>query len=157
MNDRFYFRGVVKLDTREIVLYSSCLKNYDNEIILTIEEWNVLDQIDSAGYELTDKDMEKLYEFSEKVGDFYRFNFSCESVNQCTGLRDKNNELIYEGDIVEFYGDNIRFVVEWNDKGFLQMIGDNDYYEFDEIYSQEVIICGNIHENKELLEVEKWL
>lgn len=73
---------------------------------------------------------------------------------QCTGLKDKNGKLIYEGDIVEIFhmsgtmqGRLFKDVVEWND---LRCRFDTENYGvFDEDDVYEVI--GNIYENPELL------
>lgn len=76
---------------------------------------------------------------------------------QCTGLRDKDNRLIYEGDIVKVthvtpmgtITEQIG-VVEWKYYGFsmtyLNGYGSVLYHE-DNIYE----LLGNIYENKELL------
>ena len=92
---------------------------------------------------------------------------------QCTGLKDKNGKLIYEGDILELYISTkkaYRYQVKYEIGSFMLVSNDeifnfrnkwNDnvyplsqlYFEYDNeedcIWECEVI--GNIYENKELL------
>ena len=83
-------------------------------------------------------------------------------VEQCSGLRDKNGKLIYEGDIVYSPFDNgTKKVIFWDnylasfmaynrypDKRYYQGLSSKYFIEL------EFEVVGNIHENPELLEGE---
>lgn len=79
---------------------------------------------------------------------------------QCTGLKDKNGKLIYEGDILGGTYGNLyvhycdkckQFQLKANDYGCMACEGDIHWCELVED-ENELEVIGNIYENKELLE-----
>ena len=131
------------------------------------------------------KATKKMYEvikidfYNEKVGYLFAdpitqgeaigyFKFSDIDLMEYTGLKDKNGKEIYEGDIcrwrdLETFNDEILediFVVVWNDEKlawYTQNEDGNfgyDLYEYTD--DRDLGVIGNIYENIDLLEVEKW-
>ena len=78
-----------------------------------------------------------------------RYEVDPDTVGECTGLRDKNGKLIFEGDIVKAPTGHISEVVYWHD-GFCQYC-DCHKMHTDGVYADILEIIGNIHDNKELL------
>lgn len=89
---------------------------------------------------------------------------------QCTGLKDKNGKLIYEGDILkdpnwvkqsEYEPKELIFKIEYHDPSYRLMVyvtGMDEYDEIDQILNQidecPLEVVGNIYENPELLKVD---
>lgn len=75
------------------------------------------------------------------------------TVGQFTGLLDKNGERIFEGDVLTLDGEYGFFVLEFQeDTARFVMSGDSIVVDFDNFWSYEVEVMGNIHDNSELLE-----
>ncbi len=78
---------------------------------------------------------------------------------QYTGLKDKNDKEIYEGDILFFRDENTKYVVVWQDTAFIIKSIEIRKYSEKMYWIDDVEICceivGNIYENKNLLEENK--
>lgn len=91
------------------------------------------------------------------ISDFEDQLFRCDGNTLCqyTGLADKNGKKIWENDIVEVAGEDGYFKCEWDeDTARFALNGDGLMVDFDNYWSYQVEVVGNIFDNAELLEVE---
>lgn len=75
-------------------------------------------------------------------------------LEQCTGLKDKNGNLIYEGDLLQFKNNGAIYIIKYKPYkscAFCCCAG-NYCFTLKDDSSSYVEIIGNIHENPELLE-----
>ena len=97
---------------------------------------------------------------------YYVHNSDIIETMQCTGLKDKNGKLIYEGDIVKFKDCNDILVIKYQKEmacfapqfycngeyGGRLWFDDYDSFECQFYKSNNFEVIGNIYENKSLLE-----
>lgn len=85
------------------------------------------------------------------------FNDLIDPVTLCqyTGLTDKDGKKIWENDIVELPDGEGYFTCEWEEgTARFVMNGDGLTVDFDNYWSYQTEVAGNIFDNPELLEVE---
>lgn len=164
MSDRFKCRAyitsiidIVTPEEKEVSFYIDGVAVYeDGDIGFSRDK--LLDALDKL--DLTKNQKEQIeYDISENsyCGDYDWFSIEFGEKEQCTGLKDKNGKLIYEGDIVKC-GNNGQFIYKIGfNKRFASfvLIRKEDafnHYFGEAVEAEDVEIIGNIHGNAELLE-----
>lgn len=122
MNDRFRFRAWDKQD-KELI--------YEAENTYDCQSYN--------GHTIWHDNFACLLDDEERY-----------TVEQCTGLKDKNGRLIYENDVVSCGHQDIGYV-KWKNGGFW-VSGWNYVIPWNFFTANKWEVLGNIHENPELLE-----
>lgn len=166
MNDRFKFNAIVSsyydVDTPEEykeVEPQFYLKNVDvfNNGEIGIFYDKLLDEVRKQSPNLTEKEIGQIMKHFEDNSNSPECDFvsiTPDKILQCTGLKDKNGKLIYEGDIVtgkDHFKRDRKCIVKYSETYCCYFIvgdGWSDEYMFN-LNDKEVI--GNIYENKELL------
>ena len=111
--------------------------------------------------DFTDKSIQYL-EKNEFINAYLlrRMIFDDIELMQYTGLKDKNGKEIYEGDILFFRDENMKYVVVWQDAAFIIKSIEIRKYSEKMCWLDDTEICceivGNIYENKNLLEENNW-
>lgn len=111
-----------------------------------------------GNYAFTDINGKQHFIFQNKA-------FDCEvipeTVGQCTGLKDKNGKLIFEGDILRFVnddGETSNYEVYWSNDEAGWCIKKEDAFDAMDCWNEtreSFEVIGNIYDNPELLEVER--
>lgn len=126
MNDRFKFRAK-RIDNNKFVYGYLCFIYIDNE-----KHCKIYSPDDAMSYDC----------YTETLG-------------QCTGLKDRNGTLIYAGDILgnkDFMSDVA--LLKYNNEKCCYILERQSVDEcFNKWWADRLMVIGNIHENKELLDV----
>lgn len=167
-NDRFKFRAVVQVDYNDRNGDDKVVKLLLNNVaVYSSTTIGVIDEILVKAIRNIDLDSEErnlVYNYlvdNNLCNDNEWFVLDAEVIEQCTGLRDKNGKLIYDGDIVkrhdkyttdELMKDRI-LKIKWNDKSgrFITVDDEDDDWIFS-MADYEYTVLGNIHKNTELME-----
>lgn len=170
MNNRFKFNAIVSsyydIDTPEIYEEfepTFYLKNVDvfctGEIGIDYD--TLLDAVKEQSKNLTEKEIGQIMQHFEDNSNSPECDFVTikpDKILQCTGLKDKNGTLIYEGDIVKNNRLNNVYSVFWHNDGVcflfknLKIKNTISMYVLLQDYKDDLEVIGNIYENAELME-----
>lgn len=159
-NDKLKFRSWVKdvdLSNKDGNEYKKSFMINDVAVfggcaVGTYEE-NLKIQLENQGFS-EDEIEQIIYEYCSYYNDDW-INFDADEIEQCTGLKDKNGKLIYEGDIIFINGEKWQVIWVDEDCAFYFSNLKETYHQpiYPDFYTMadDFKVIGNIHENPELL------
>ena len=94
-----------------------------------------------------------------KDGELFPYEVIPKTVGQYTGLKDKTGKKIFEGDIVLDEQSGYNYFIKWfPEYTCFALANKNGHIEFGcdelEIFLDDLVVSGNIHDNPELLKGE---
>ena len=106
-----------------------------------------------------------IFQFETDSADYIAYEVDPLTICQCTGLKDKNGNLIWENDIVAYWdsystenglaeADCIGKVV-WDDETISFQVTNRLSAESYEVLDDECSVLGNVFDNPELVEVQE--
>lgn len=157
MNNRFKFRAWVvghyfseNNEEKEVLLKLHDVAVY-NDGTIGIDYHSLLESV--CNLLTNENERESLLEYFEDknctTGDDWYY-LEAKFIEQCTGLRDINGRLIYEGDFLISHDGNIGFIEFKYACFMLTAINEDNMVSTEDWTKCEII--GNIHENNDLLE-----
>lgn len=116
---------------------------------------------DNKAFILNNAKVEFIKGFNENRLNFVLVEVIPETVEQCSGVPDKNGKLMYTGDIINAlldFGMPIKSVCAFRDGSFgllAKQHGAEHFHPFTSLCNISYEIIGNIHDNRDLFEVER--
>ena len=139
MEDRYLFKAK-RLDNGEWVIGNLI----QNPFFKGVRSWISSEQEDKT----------RLRSISRTQALWNSIEVDSSTICQCTGLKDKNGNLIWENDIVKINNSKVNTVITFRDFEIICTIPNEKYYKHRLEYDTEYEVIGNLFDNPELLESE---